>query len=262
MTKMLTMRTQHRNEKETMSPGTAASSGNMIIATAVPLFFENSLLSTKKREKQQEIDQTSQILLSWNRRLFLLGVFGGTVVSGVTYAAQEFALLKYGEVQRAPSIDTDVVERFQYYLVRCFLHLADFVYVLIALGFAWILIFRGTLCVQGLLNDIFHGDRAEHIEGRNLSPLKARTELVMLVCLEGGFLLGERFIDLLVQIMFGVTVPYFEFGASIGLNLTVCYLLIRCYDWGLGIHDIRNAYQFESSIKTEEMEEEFYVQIV
>jgi hypothetical protein len=222
------------------------------IETAVPLSRENPLISSERANQkcQHETNSSTQTFARWNLHLGILGVIIGMLVTGIAYGALEILLVHFGEHQEPPSNSADAVEHVQYATLKFLSHLADLFYILICLGFAWIITLNGNDCTQRLLrSDIIPDERTDD----------ARFIFVMVVYLDGGFLVGASFMGLIVEILLGVPFSLYGFGSAIALDIIVCCLLIRCYDWGL-VTDPRQLNDEPSTSKQDV--EQFYIQIV
>jgi hypothetical protein len=259
--------TQKRNEQEkSLYSGPAHCTG--AIETAVPLssdFHSISEEANRECQQRQESNSSDPMSVRWNLHLCLLGIAAGMLVTGISYGALEMLLFKQYRDNQQNGADT-LGGHAQYAILKVLSHLGDLFYVLICIGFGWILTSSGNACAQRCLlrsteNSILVDDKYDESESDTTLYLNARVVFVMIVYLEVGFLLGASCMDLIVDILLGIPLSLFGFGSAIALDMIVYCLLIWCYDL-LGLAKMDSTEESDEHIIKQDEEQYFYIQIV
>jgi uncharacterized membrane protein len=216
---------------------TSSSSDNTIggVHTAVLLIQDNISKPVQQDPSQEEKNR----LRSWHPNLFWAGIGIGIFLSGLMFGSIEWMIVHYGE--------NPTLEGWDYFIFTfmwTMMHIRDISFILMGLGFLFILTRTGAEYVQRLLD--------ENTEF-NKSSLYARSVFVGAVSFEGGFLIGSSCMGLVVEMILGVPLSIAAFSCAIALDPVVCILLIGCYDWGMDADETEEAAEtageFDSSEK-------------
>ena len=234
-------------------------SSHFTIETAVPLCYidvkENRNCPLPSPESQQTTSTTpSTSRYRWNCSSFVLGAISGLIVTGQAYLALKLAIHLYGKDLQMPT-DKGFTDIVQYFALRAVSHLADIFYVLICIGFAWILTSNGHSFSQRLAKSIFATSEEESQE--KLGGAAARDVFLLVVCLEGGFLFGASCMGLVVEVFLNVPLSWTGFGSAIVVDAIVCSLMVQCYDWGSEVTAVVNDDE-----ETQSKDNIYYIAIV
>jgi uncharacterized membrane protein len=223
---------------------TSSSPDNTIggVHTAVPLIQDNVSKPVQQDPSQEEKNR----LRSWQLNFFCAGIGIGIFLSGLMYGSLGWTIVHYGE---NPALEGR--DYFLFTFMWTMSHIRDISYILMCLGFGFILTRTGSEYVQRLLNETSEF---------NKSLWDARSVFLGAVIFEGAFLLGSSCTGLVVEMIIGVSLSIAPFACAIALDLVVCILLIGCYDWGMGADEPEEA--AETAGDFDSSEKEVFIAIV
>jgi hypothetical protein len=191
-----------------------SSSATGAVETAVPLIQKNDHDSSQTEQTPEIKDQADFVPVI---HFLSAGICIGMAFSGIMYGSIEIALNQYGENPNLQGALDHVV----YGLLWLGTHVGVLSYAMVFVVCAFLLTKNGSKLFQGLLNE-YTDDFWD-----------ARSVFLGAVFFEGGFLFGSTLMGFAFESMLGFPPSCLTFTFVMILDLLVCCLLIRCYDWGI-----------------------------
>jgi hypothetical protein len=191
-----------------------SSSATDTVETAVPLIQKNDYESSQTEQRPEIKEQADYVPAI---HFLSAGICMGMVCSGINYGSIEIVLNQYGE---NPTLQ-GALDHVVYGLLWLGTHVEDLSYAMVCVVCAFLLTKNGSKLFQGLLNE-YTDDFWD-----------AQSVFLGAVFFEGGFLLGSTLMNFAFESMLGFPPSCLTFTFVMILDLLVCCLLIRCYDWGV-----------------------------
>jgi hypothetical protein len=202
-----------------MTADTQETSSHTAIETAVPLLGTQTpedFESTPHRDQQDASDVIST-KSSLNMKVFLVGTIWGGFVTCLSLGSLQWMYLRYGNEMSFPTRG-DVLEQIYYSTLFCLSHSWDTFYPLTCA------VFFCTLSSQTYTKRV-----AKAITGQE--NIDAEAVFIMIVFLEGGFLVGTSGMGMILELLLGIPLSFEAFAMFLIVDMIMCYLLVIGYEW-------------------------------
>jgi hypothetical protein len=188
------------------------SSATDAVETAVPFIQKNDYNSSQTVQSPEIKEQADYVPVI---HFLSAGICIGMVFKAIMYGSIEIVLNQYGE---NPTLQ-GALDHVVYGLLWLGTHIEDLSYAMVCVVSACLLTQNGSKLFQRLLNE-YTDDFWD-----------AQSVFLGVVFFEGGFVLDSTLMGFAFESMLGFPPSCLMFTFVVILDLLVCCLLIRCYDW-------------------------------